>query len=204
MVPDIIRTDRGPEFVNRINQEFMNLLDVKHIKGAAMTPRHQGLCERNHQVMMANQIILMQAVTAAHPQEWPALLLVVEYVQATAPQGAHGFSAHDMSCAYAIVSDTDARLAPFKMPAGLPESEIVAKTFSAFKSIYGTFTRVNREASLAAITACNRNRNIRWFEEGETVFRKPPSAAKLPKHMFPPRNRGPYTVVSQPDKFNLV
>ena len=31
---------------------------------------------------------------------------------------------------------------------GLPESNIVAKIFSEFKSIYGAFTRINRENSV--------------------------------------------------------
>ena len=43
MIPDIIRSDRGPEMVNRINAEFLALLEIKHIKGASLTPRHQGL-----------------------------------------------------------------------------------------------------------------------------------------------------------------
>ena len=65
--------------------QFLSICNVKHFLGAAMTPQHQGLCERNHQVTLGNQMILMQAVTNAHPQEWPALLPVVEYVQDTAP-----------------------------------------------------------------------------------------------------------------------
>ena len=77
-IPDIVRSDRGPEMVNRITEEFLQICNVKHILGAALTPRHQGLVERNHQVTLSNQLILMQAVTSAHPQEWPPLLPVVE------------------------------------------------------------------------------------------------------------------------------
>ena len=94
---------------------------------------------------MANTLVLMHAVCEAHPQEWPALLPVVEYVQMTAPMGAHGFSAQDLSCAYSIASESDSRLAPFCIPSGLPESDVVARTFNEFKSIYGIFTRINRE-----------------------------------------------------------
>ena len=73
VIPDIVRSDRGPEMTSKINEEFLSICNVKHIKGAALTPRHQGLCERNHQVMIANQLVLMQAVCGAYPQEWPAL-----------------------------------------------------------------------------------------------------------------------------------
>ena len=110
---------------SRINEEFLSICNVKHIKGAALTPRHQGLCERNHQVMIANQLVLMQAVCGAYPQEWPALLPVVEYLQHTAPLGSHGFSAHDLSCAYGVLSDSEARLAPFKVPTGCPELSLI-------------------------------------------------------------------------------
>ena len=79
-VPDIIRTDRGPEMVSRINGDFLSICNVEHLLGAALTPRHQALCERNHQVLIANQLVLMHAVCGAHPQEWPALLPVVKFV----------------------------------------------------------------------------------------------------------------------------
>ena len=31
-----------------------------------------------------------------------------------------------------------------------------------------------------------------------------PKGSRLPKHMFPPPNRGPYTVHGQPDQYNLI
>ena len=116
--PDVVRSDRGPEMVSQVNQEFLAICNARHKLGAALTPRHQGLCERNHQVMMGNQNILMSEICKAHPQEWPALIPVVEYLQHTAPQGAHGFSAHDMCSAYSVLNETDARLAPFRVPSG--------------------------------------------------------------------------------------
>ena len=122
VIPDIVRSDRGPEMTSKIMKEFLSICNIKHTLGAALTPRHQGLCERNHQVMLSNQLLLMHEVCSAHPQEWPALLPVVEYLQHTAPQGEHGFSAHDLSCGYSIVAENDVRLAPFRVPAGIPES----------------------------------------------------------------------------------
>ena len=204
MIPDVVRSDRGPEMVSRINEDFLSICNTKHVLGAALTPRHQGLCERNHQTMMQHQLILMQSVTKAHPQEWPSLIPVVEYVQHTAPQGAHGFSAHDLSCAHSIITDTDAKLAPFRVPQGLPESDQVARLFSNFRSIFGQFTRVNREQSIATINAANRDRVTHTFEPGETVFRRMPRNSRLPKHLLPPPSRGPYKVHCQPDPFNLI
>ena len=81
IMPDIVRSDRGPEMTSKINEEFLAICNVRHQLGAALTPRHQGLGERSHQVVTANTLVLMHAVCEAHPQEWPALLPVVEYVQ---------------------------------------------------------------------------------------------------------------------------
>ena len=108
--------------------------------------------------MIANQLILMQEVCKAFPQEWAALIPVVEYLHHTAPQGPHGFSAHDLSCAYAIASPTDAQLAPFRVPKGLPETDTVARLFSNFKEMYGMFTRKAREKSFQDMMRENRIR----------------------------------------------
>ena len=129
---------------------------------------------------------------------------VVEYLQHTAPQGQHGFSAHDLSCGYSIVAENDVRLAPFRVPAGIPESDTVSKLFASFSSLFGTFTRLNREKSINEMKTANKERNVRWFEPGETVFRRMPKGSRPPKHLFLMPSRGPYTVESQPDRFNLI
>ena len=105
---------------------------------------------------------------------------------------------------HSIITDTDARLAPFRIPQGVPESDHVAKLFNNFKSIFGMFTRVNRETSIASINAANKNRVSRSFEPGETVFRRMPRPSRLPKHLLPPPSRGPFKVHSQPDPYNLI
>ena len=70
VIPDVVRSDRGPEMVSQLNEEFLAICNARHKLGAALTPRHQGLCERNHQVMMSNQNVLMSEICKAHPQEW--------------------------------------------------------------------------------------------------------------------------------------
>ena len=119
-VPDIIRSDRGPEIVNRTNAEFMAICGIKHVTGASLTPRPQGMRERGHQTMMKNHLILMNKVCEAFPQEWPSLLPALEYLYATAPQGPHGLSAHDIECGHALAASVDKQLAPFTVPKGLP------------------------------------------------------------------------------------
>eukprot|EP00969_Alexandrium_andersonii_P223797 9883947-Alexandrium_andersonii.AAC.1 len=72
----------------------------------------------------------MNEVRKAFPQEWPAMLPVLEYLHDTAPQGAHGLSAFDLSMGYALASSVDARLSPLMVPHGLPETDVAARLFS--------------------------------------------------------------------------
>ena len=169
-----------------------------------MVPRHQGLGERGHQTMMTNLLILMQEVVQAYPQEWAALVPVVEYLMFTAPQGAHGLSAHDLSCAYAVAHPADARLAPFMIPKGLPETDVAAKPFQGFRGLYGVFTRFTQDQAFKREQFENNSRAERTFEEGETVFRKLPRQARVPKHTLADHALGPYTVVSQPNRSNII
>ena len=104
-VPDVWRSDRRPEMVNAVQDEFRAILTAKHVKGAALTPRHQGLNERGHQEVLTNHIILMKQVCDAYPQEWCSLVEALEYLNDTEPQGD-------------FVRDVDRRLAPFLVPVG--------------------------------------------------------------------------------------
>ena len=63
--------------------------------------------------MLTNDIILMNQVCRAYPQEWCSLVDSLEYLCDTEPQGDFGLSAHDMATGYALVGEVDQRLAPF-------------------------------------------------------------------------------------------
>ena len=58
-IPDIVRTDRGPEMTSAVMEEFCVLCNVKQYLGAAFTPRHQGPGERKHQEVMKQWLILI-------------------------------------------------------------------------------------------------------------------------------------------------
>ena len=88
---------------------------------------------------MNNHLILMNEVCRAFPQEWPALVPVLEYLNETAPREPHGLSAFDLSQGYGLLVDANRRLAPFELPWGLPETEVAQQLFSRFKDLYGVF-----------------------------------------------------------------
>ena len=66
-IPDVVRTDRGPEMTSAVMEELLAICGSRHITGAALTPRHQGLGEREHQEMIIHLMILLRAVMRAFP-----------------------------------------------------------------------------------------------------------------------------------------
>ena len=120
-----------------VNREFLAICSAKHLTGSAFTPRHQGPGEREHQTVMSNHLVLMNAVCKAFPQEWAALIPALEYLLETAPRPPFGLSAFDLSCGYVLASATDKRLAPFEVPKLLPETEVAKESFSRFRELYG-------------------------------------------------------------------
>ena len=76
---------------NIVQDEFRAILMAKHIKGAALTPRHQGIAERGHQEVLTSHTILTKQVCDAYPQEWCLRVDSLEYLYDTAPQGDFGF-----------------------------------------------------------------------------------------------------------------
>ena len=128
-----------------VNEEFLALLSIKHVKGAAFTPRHQGPGERAHQTIMNNHLILMNEICLAFPQEWASLVPALEYLAETAPREPHGLSAFDLSQGYALLVDPNRRLSPFQLPWGLPETDVAKQLFTRFTELYGIFARATAE-----------------------------------------------------------
>ena len=87
---------------------------------------------------------------------------------------------------------------------GLPETDICVRLFSNFKELYGIFSRFSQDAALKAQFKRNRHRTIRNYEPGETVFRRLPKVARLPKHLFSSPTTGPYVVVRQYTSSSVV
>ena len=128
-------------------EEYLSICNARQLKGAAWTPRHQGLLERDHIESSLILSILMNAVCKAFPQEWASLLPAVEYLLDTMPRPPSNLSAFDISTGYAPTSDMDRRLMPFQVPEGLPETGIAAALFTKFKEIYGSWRRLTAENS---------------------------------------------------------
>ena len=187
-----------------VNAEFLALCGVRHLKGSAFTPRHQGPGEREHLTIMTSHLLLMNAVCKAFPQEWASLVPALEYLLETAPRPPYGLSAFDLTMGFALASDTDRALAPFQVPRLLPETEVAARLFDNFRELHGLVARMTGHEALKKQAEINRKRCFRSFEKGETVFRRMPSAARPAKHLLAEPSSGPYLVDSQQSLSSVV
>ena len=154
--------------------------------------------------MMTDLLILIREVTRAYPSEWAALIPAVEYVLWKAPKGAHGFSAHDFDRAYSLATSVDVALQPFLVPSGIPETDTMARAFTAWSDLYGMVQRITREKAELRMKEENMSRTHRNFEQGEIVFIRNPKGSRTPKHLLNQPCNGPYEVVSQPTTTSLV
>ena len=49
IIPDVVRTDRGPEMTSAVMTEFLAICNARQSLGGSYTPRRQGPVERSHQ-----------------------------------------------------------------------------------------------------------------------------------------------------------
>ena len=149
-------------------------------------------------MQLQQHLIMMNAVCQAFPQEWPAMIPILEYLYFTAPRSAAGgLSAHDISSGFALLSSHERALAPFKIPRGMAETEVAGRLFKNFAELYQVFSRVSAEEAAKHQDEINRKRTLRVFGRGEIVFRRLPAIARPAKHPMSEPSSGPYIGVDQ-------
>ena len=108
-----------------------------------------------------------------------------------------GFSAHELQTGYALLQTEDVTMAPFRVPRGTAETDLVTKLFNNFRQLYGILERCKRERLTKACAVVNNHRHIRVLQPGEMVFRKLPPKARPNKGTLVPATTGPYRVERQ-------
>ena len=116
VIPDVVRTDRGPEMISAVMTEILAICCARQGLGAPYTPRHQGMVERSHQETAIDLLLLLHKICRAYPQEWASLVPAIEYLCETAPHGPHGLSAFDVTSGFALASPVERRMIPFMVP----------------------------------------------------------------------------------------
>jgi len=187
-----------------VNREMLSILGIRHVKGQAFTPRHQGPGERAHQRVTSDHLVLMNELCSCYPQEWPALVPVLEYLCETAPREPHGLPAFDLTQGFSLLVDRDQQESFFHIPDTLPETDIARAMFKEFRSAHGVFSRHTADEALRNMEELNKNRAQRCFEKGEVVFRRLAAYARPNRHLLGEKCSGPFVIVSQENLQSVV
>ena len=131
-LPELIRSDRGPEFKNTVMAEFTALVGLKHKFGAPWRPVEQAGVERVHQEVQKILGILTQEVCRSFPDEWTELLPVVEFTIYNTP-GPHGFSPRDLDRRWSLGTGLEKDLQPFQVLDFEPISDWASTLFAQYK-----------------------------------------------------------------------
>ena len=133
---------------------------------------------------MKHWLILIHGICKSFPQEWDILAPAVEYLQDT-EIGECGFSAHELQTGYSLLQEPDVTLAPFLVPRGTAQTDLVARLFSNFRELAGILNRSKDHALEQQIQTANRTRNLKALMSGETLFRRMPPKAMGASPLLP-------------------
>jgi hypothetical protein len=90
--PDILISDNGTEFVNKILAHISAIYQVKHVTTTGYHPQANGLVEQHNQTLK-NQL---KAFTNAQQSDWDVHLDIVQFAYNTTVHNVTGFSPHFM------------------------------------------------------------------------------------------------------------
>ena len=111
--------------------------------------------------------------------------------------GESGFSAHELQTGDSLLQEPDVTLAPFMVPRGTAQTDIVARLFSNFRELSGVLHRHKELALSKSLEQVNQTRHLRQLIPGEMGCRRMPSKARPAKHLLGEPSSGPYVVMSQ-------
>ena len=84
--PTILRSDRGPEFVNDVIREINRLLGVTHITGSAFHPQSQGMIESLNKKVNA----VVRSLVDDNPEDWESRIPYAQGILRMTPLEALG------------------------------------------------------------------------------------------------------------------
>lgn len=111
VIPLIIQSDLGREFVAAVMKELLTLLGSCQIFSSAFHPRTQGVVERGHRDMTALLSQLVRDLVASRPRTWPKHIRLLEARQRDHFLGASGVTPRALCNAWYGVTPLQSSLA---------------------------------------------------------------------------------------------
>ena len=78
VVPLVLQSDQGPEFMNDLLAELSSLLGSRQVFSSSFHPQSQGIVERAHRTITALLGILIESLSKGRPRRWPRFIRVLE------------------------------------------------------------------------------------------------------------------------------
>ena len=130
--PNLVRTDRGPEFKNILMQEYCALIGVGRRFGTPWRPVEQGLVEGMHKQTQKILGMLVHDVFKCLPNEVGELIHVVEFIIYDTP-GPHGYTPRDIDRRWSLSTLLERELQPFQIQESEPVSDNIRKLCKTFR-----------------------------------------------------------------------
>jgi hypothetical protein len=78
VVPRVLQSDQGKEFIAAMMQEFIRMLGARQVFSMALHPQTQGVVERLHRELRKVLRLLVGSVLRARPRDWPKWLCLAQ------------------------------------------------------------------------------------------------------------------------------
>ena len=133
-LPTMVRSDQGPEFKNRVMEEYTALLGIGQKFGVAWRPVEQGLVENEHKEVQKLFGILVRDVMKCFPDEVSELIPCVEYMIYNTP-GPHGYTPRDIDRRWSMGIPLERELHGQTVDEFEPMSERARVMFKAYEQV---------------------------------------------------------------------
>ena len=165
----MVRSDQGPEFKNRIMEEYTALLGIGQKFGVAWRPVEQGLVENEHKEVQKLFGMLVRDIMKCFPDEVGELIPCVEYMIYNTP-GPHGYTPRDIDRRWSMGTPLERELHGQVVSESEPMSERARIIFKAYEQVRQRVLQVKRQSAMRRADLSNRTRHGKKIEVGLSLI----------------------------------
>jgi transposase InsO family protein len=206
VVPQIIQSDLGREFVNSLISELLVLLGAHQVFSSAVHPQSQGIVERPHRDMSALLSILINSLVEARPENWPDHLRTLECRCRDKVIGRSGCTPRGLVNGWFNVTSLQSALALVEeIPPDLPHDEFVRELIKDHQDLAQRWDewRADEEAKEEAYY---NEKQVRGHQVkvGDLVMLAKGETERRAGGKLPPKADGPFEVASKPNEHTVT
>ena len=202
VVPQVVQSDLGKEFVNELLSELLVLLGSTQVFSSAVHPQSQGITERPHRDLTALLAILIQNLVESRPDTWTDHVRTLECRCRDKIIGKSGCTPRSIIAGWFNVTPLQSALSLLEeIPPDLPFSDWVRQLVSGHQTLSQQWEEWTAECDAKEEEYYNE-RNVRGqqIKVGELVLLQKAEGERRSGGKLLPRADGPYQVLSRPSE----